>query len=550
MPTHPTLHTLLRNPTLQLRLVGTPASGTLDRPVQWVHSTDLRDPTPFLADNLVLLTTGSQFHDVDDDGSAAAHTAHATIVREYVQRLHSRGVVGLGFGTEVHRAGIPAALITACADYGVPLFEVPYRVPFIAVARAHSDATAEALFARRAWALSAQRALALAALRARPLEQLMTELSHQLDAPAILFDAAATPLAPQNNSVLAPHTWQQLRHHIRDVLARGTESGQTRVIDDVPVHTFTLGRSGHLRGAVAVASGPLDEQSRTVVTSALAMAALALEQGARVHRSIRMLHAQLTRGLLSGNETTIRAMGAVAHLPEPPLRVAIVDGAPWTTVFEWAERLPREITPAIFVGEYDGRAVLCLADTQTDLLHELTAHTAARIGVSDAVRYANFSGAYAQARTAVHDSADTGITFYQNRVAPFLRLGAGSGAGDGAGNGGGAGNGDGAGNSVKQAAQAYLARLRAADDAALLEQSVRAWFIHDAHFEDAARTLHIHRHTLRARIRRTGELLGRDLTLFSHRAEVWAALQLSPSDAGPGPVAQGSGMQGSGTQGS
>ena len=47
----------------------------------------------------------------------------------------------------------------------MPLFEVPYRTPFIAVARANAEAIAAQAYARRSWALAAQRAIALAALR-------------------------------------------------------------------------------------------------------------------------------------------------------------------------------------------------------------------------------------------------------------------------------------------------------------------------------------------------------------------------------------------------
>ncbi|MGG1909206.1 hypothetical protein AB1285_19240 [Microbacterium sp. NRRL B-14842] len=58
----------------------------------------------------------------------------------------------------MHRSGTPEELIAACADQGIPLFEVPYRTPFIAVARAHSEAIAAQAYARRTWALDTQRA--------------------------------------------------------------------------------------------------------------------------------------------------------------------------------------------------------------------------------------------------------------------------------------------------------------------------------------------------------------------------------------------------------
>ncbi|MBX9718294.1 MAG: helix-turn-helix domain-containing protein, partial [Microbacteriaceae bacterium] len=43
--------------------------------------------------------------------------------------------------------------------------------------------------------------------------------------------------------------------------------------------------------------------------------------------------------------------------------------------------------------------------------------------------------------------------------------------------------------------------------------------------EAAALRLGMHRHTVRARLRRAAELLDRDLDAFPARAEVWAALQ-------------------------
>src|SRR6478735_11096404 len=153
-PMLPTLATLLRRPELALTLVSDIDAlpvGALDRGVQWAHSTDLADPTPFLVDDQVLLTTGTQFGDSPTDADA------------YVARLVDRGVVGLGFGTEVVRNGTPVSLVDACRHYGLPLFEVPYRVPFIAIARATADLIAADAYARHSWALDAQRAISLAA---------------------------------------------------------------------------------------------------------------------------------------------------------------------------------------------------------------------------------------------------------------------------------------------------------------------------------------------------------------------------------------------------
>ena len=60
----PTLRALFRRRDLGLGLISAEEdlpAGALDRPLRWVHSSDLADPTPFLAEDLALLTTGTQF---------------------------------------------------------------------------------------------------------------------------------------------------------------------------------------------------------------------------------------------------------------------------------------------------------------------------------------------------------------------------------------------------------------------------------------------------------------------------------------------------------
>jgi purine catabolism regulator len=58
-----------------------------------------------------------------------------------------------------------------------------------------------------------------------------------------------------------------------------------------------------------------------------------------------------------------------------------------------------------------------------------------------------------------------------------------------------------------------------------LVETLGTWLRCDAVSEAAALRLGIHRHTVRARLRRAAELLDRDLDAFSARAEVWNALQ-------------------------
>ena len=72
-----------------------------------------------------------------------------------------------------------------------------------------------------------------------------------------------------------------------------------------------------------------------------------------------------------------------------------------------------------------------------------------------------------------------------------------------------------------------LAPLRRHDETGRgdLVESLRCWLEHHGHWDIAAARLGVHRHTLRNRITKAQELLGRDLDSPGVRAELWVALQ-------------------------
>lgn len=205
-----TLGVLLARRELLLRPVTPITRSQLDAPVRWVHGSDLADPTPFLDDGVVMLTTGTQL----------IGQSPQTDTVPYVDRLVARGVAALGFGTDVARAGVPDELIAACESAHLPLFEVPYATPFIAVSRAHADAVAAQAFARRSWALSAQRAISVAALRPDPLASAVGELARQLGTWAGLLDAGGTLIVPRPHPP-AERVAQALEHTAHRLLDKG-----------------------------------------------------------------------------------------------------------------------------------------------------------------------------------------------------------------------------------------------------------------------------------------------------------------------------------------
>lgn len=245
-----TLDAVLARRELQLRLVWADEAAR-DRPWGWVHSSDLADPTPFLSPGDALLTTGTQWS--NDDAIAP-----------WVARLAAAGVPAVGFGTEVIRDGTPDALTEACAAHGIALLEVPYRTPFIAVARAVADLDAEQRYARVRWTLETQRAIAVAALKPAGLGAVVAELARRIGAEAGIVDAGGSVLGATPPPAVLDEALGMLRAGRR----------AARALDEWSLQT--VGAATALTGVLAIGPGSVhDDAERAVVTSVVALAGLA-----------------------------------------------------------------------------------------------------------------------------------------------------------------------------------------------------------------------------------------------------------------------------------
>lgn len=120
-----TLQDLLDVASFRLdRVVG--CQDSLDRPVRWVHTTELLDPAPYLRGGELVCTVGASLIDAPACRTFAAAAARAD-------------AVGLCFGLgDVHEL-IPPALIQACKKRELPLLQAPFGVPFIAMAEYLSE---------------------------------------------------------------------------------------------------------------------------------------------------------------------------------------------------------------------------------------------------------------------------------------------------------------------------------------------------------------------------------------------------------------------------
>lgn len=527
----PTLDSLLHRPELGLRLNQDPLlpAAALRRGVQWVHGSDLPDPTPFLTGEVVLMTTGTQYAAEDAQGWDG-----------YVRRLVAADVTALGFGTEVVRDGVPAPLAAACSAHGLPLFEIPFRTPFIAVARANADAVSELAYARRAWALGAQRAISRAALGPDGIAATVKELAAQLGVWVGLFDAAGElgPSAAPSGKAgpdgggsrgagrsgdAVPDDVAGLRDAARDLLRRGRRAaGAVRGTGSYTLQT--VGHGGRLRGVLAVGLERPDHQEQAVLASVLAMLGLASEQDQALLEPQLALRSAIMHLLRTGSTEAARRVASAAGTPLPaaPVTVAVgtdCSGGPGAVIPLPATGAGQGSDPGTALVLPDGEetpdgggsGMVIVAETAAveSVLAAVRTRVGGRWGLSAPCDDERIPAGEEEARTALRRGTGD-VTAIEDVARPDLLLAA-------------------AGEDAVTLASAVLRPLREHDatHGTTLLPTLRTWLRDDANHEAAARDLGVHRHTVRARLRTAEDLLGRRLDAFPVRAELWTALRLA-----------------------
>jgi purine catabolism regulator len=498
----PTLATLVGTPGLDLRVRA--AAAALSRRVQWVHVSELTDPTPFLEGGELLLTTGI--------GPGADPTAQAA----YVRQLCAAGVAALGYGTGLPAPEVPVGLLATAEEHGLPVVEVPRRTPFIAISKVVARAVAGEEFAAVAAAYRAQQALTAAALRPDGPTAVVRRLSGALMAWVVLLDpAGGTRCAEPRNGVdrigALREEVARLRGHRAPASASFTVGGDEVVLQ-------SLGADGQVRGFLAVGRPDrLSPTDRTVLNTAVSLLTVAAQRSRAVDVARRELRRGVLRLALAGEPGAARAT-AGDDLPGEPLVVAQLAGSPeaLATAAEALDTRAAWVGEPVFHAPLDGAAplvVLVAADGELrPWLAELPDRVrGVRLGWAEPATLAELAEAYRQAGQALataHRCGRAALGFAEIAVGGVLPLF------DGA--------------SGRAFAAALLRPLLRHDRSGRgeLVDSLRAWLAHHGQWDPAAAALGVHRHTLRNRITRAEALLGRDLGSADLRAELWFALRL------------------------
>ncbi|GAB3208237.1 PucR family transcriptional regulator [Marinactinospora thermotolerans] len=480
----PTLGTLLRTPRLRLSLLT--GGEQLDRQVRWVAVSELTDPTPYLEGGELVLTTGVRWH--DDLGAA----------RDYVRRLVGREVAGLGFGSGVTHPEVPADLVEAATELGLPLIEVPRPTPFIAIGKEVSRLLAREQYEGLTRAFAAQRQLTQAALRGA--DAVVDRLGAELGGWVLLLapDGALRHAFPAGAAHRAVELGREV-HRLRDSRYRAGAS-VSAVGESVALQP--LGVGGRIRGFLAVGGERgLGPDERTLVNAAISLLSLELARTEPVRGE--GIQGGVLAALLDG-AIAARGPGADrlrAALPAEPVAVALADAGAETAPL-WDPALD-----GCLVAELDGRlTVLGAAGERPGEI--LSGVVEGPVGESEPCGYDSLPTARTQAERALEAARREGGGVVRHGDLPGGLLGLLDTP------------------SGERIAGDLLAPLLAHRSAGDLVGSLRAYLAASGRWDAAADALGVHRHTLRYRITRIRELLPGDLDDPDYRAELWFALRM------------------------
>jgi PucR family transcriptional regulator, purine catabolism regulatory protein len=466
-------------------------AGGADRPVRWVHLSESTGTVPWLLGGELVLTTGTGLD------PAREHDQ-----RRYVALLASAGIAGLGFAIgPVHRS-IPRPLLDAAEAAGLPVLEVPARLPLdeIVVTVTAGLLRIDAAESRRL--ATGIVALTSAARMAGP-QGIVTALAERIAGWAVLLDrlgrvrasVGAAQVHLDDARATALRQTRRIRHPDLQVHPVGAaDTPKAHLVISARPGTVSLARHLGAHAAVLIdlvlhpnAGDDLSELARRDAVDVLlsrdgalartiagrwGLAAEALVVGRVRSRS---------RALLLGDIALHWAndIGVPPVLSEQDSAVTVVLSA--ESAGDWAGRVTRAVRD-------EGVPARCGLGTPQPIQGLVTSHSQAdlalSVAIADGMPVARFDE-LPTSRFLFHGAPDVMIAFTQP-LRPLL-------------------DGGQPGEQLLNSLQVFLAE--------------------NGNWEAAAAQLNVHRHTLRHRIQRVEQLTGLSMAKSEDRFTAWLALR-------------------------
>jgi purine catabolism regulator len=490
------------------------------RELRWVHISELEDPTQWLSGGELLLTTG-----IGLDTAARQ--------RRLVKLLAENGVAALGFGTGFDHERLPKALVDEAGKRGLPLFEVPYEMPFIAITERAAARLVNEQYDVLTRGTQVHERLERLVIEDRGLDQVLASIAEAIGGAALVHDRVGRELA-RHPSQKGPAS--TVIEALGAQLAERRDGGSAAFVpegDGLAERALAVPVPGGRGGApvawlTVIAEGsPLGDFERLCARQAAMVVGLELMRERAVSETERRLAGDLLADALGGRldpdelRGRLRPFGIGAEaavlvydLDDPTAAESTLEGA-----------LGEAGVPALVAtSSAAGRPLLCaVVDAAAGGPVELAragreaiagAHGSVHAAASRPAAVGSLRRAFHEARCALEATSITDGD--RPDVASHRDVGA------------------------------FTLLLSIQDDDALrlysdglldpiertegeygdeLLRSLEAFIDNNGNWERAARQLYCHRHTLRYRMRKVEQLTDRDLSRATDRIELWLALR-------------------------
>ncbi len=473
---------LLAVPTLRLKNMGstrTPLSAAID----WVAVTELENPQSFLSGGELVLTTGAR------QGTADAQ-------RSFVRQIKRAGAVGIGFGIGFEHDSVPSALLAEANRWSVPVVEVPYSTPFIAIGKLVADARSSDHYTKLERLLREHQVLARTLLTGGGLPALLQKLSSMVAANLVITQyggevAATTPGTPPDDGA-----WHAV------ALSTGKRDAST----------LWLRKPFHDDGIVDYARGLISIELNNLVQR---------RQSAR--QIAGQAIADIVRGTLNAADSAARLenLGISPATKNFVLLVSVEEGK-FETLSTISLPASLELAVAATISSEGRQELLLVVPTHAgdpavlgrDLSHQMhNVGITAPVGIGGAYTQANgLRWSYFEAREAITRGLEVNVPERLSLTSLLLASG-----------------------DVPMADMAAeaLGPLTAFDDAhgAELVDTLETYLRLNGSVAAVAEALALHRNTVRYRLTQIAELTGYDPALTPDRVQLWLALavrRLSP----------------------
>src|SRR6476661_9875404 len=197
-----------------------------EAPVRWVHISELPDPTPWLSGGEMILTTGLQL-------------TTAKRQRDFARLLCDHHLAGVGFGVGFAHDKVPDALLEEARAVGLPVFEIPYELPFIAITEKAFGRLVNEQYEVLQRGIAIHKRLERLVIEERGLDELVGAVSAAIGGVVMVLDARGETLAAKTfRRKLSDTAVDAVRARVRERGGARRQAG-----DFAPEHPEIAGRS-------------------------------------------------------------------------------------------------------------------------------------------------------------------------------------------------------------------------------------------------------------------------------------------------------------------